>query len=408
MTKPEILAPAGDFERLRAAVLYGADAVYLGLKQFGMRSSPQNFMEEELYEAVEFCHENGVKVYLTLNTLPRNRELSALPTFFAAARGARVDALIVADIGLLMLARREAPEIELHVSTQTGVMNHLTAAELFRLGARRVVLARELSLEEIREIRRNTPPELELEAFVHGSMCMSVSGRCIISNYLTGRDANRGECSQPCRWAYHLMEEKRPGLYLPVFEDERGSYILNAKDLSMIEYVDRLAGAGVSSFKIEGRAKSAYYCGVVTNAYRAAVDDFCASEEEWNVPEWLLKEVRTVSHREYSTGFYFGAGDAGQCYQSGGYVRDWEVAGVVTGCTDGFLTLSERNRFSAGEVLELVLPGQKPVPIQADELFDREGNPIDTANHPEMTVRLRFDGAAPAGAFLRKRTGGVE
>ena len=404
MAKPEILAPAGDFERLKAAVLYGADAVYLGLRQFGMRAAPGNFTEEELFEAVRFCHRHGVRAYLTLNTLPRNHELANLPAFFAAAKEAKADALIVADIGLLMLARRQAPEIELHVSTQAGVMNHLTAAELFRLGAKRAVLARELSLDEIREIREKVPQEMEIEAFVHGSMCMSVSGRCVISNYLTGRDANRGECSQPCRWAYHLVEEKRPGLYLPVVEDERGSYLLNAKDLSMIGYVDRLAEAGITSFKIEGRAKSAYYCGIITNAYRMAVDGWAAAGGGWSVPGWLVDEVHTVSHREYSTGFYFGPEEAGQCYRDGGYVRDWEVSGVVTGCVDGMLVLSERNRFSKGDTLELVLPGKRPAAIEVERMFDGEGNPIESANHPEMTVQIPFCGDAPPGAFLRRRT----
>ena len=288
--RPEVLAPAGDFERLVAAVQYGADAVYLGGKDFGMRASPMNFTEEELVRAVDFCHRQGVKVYVTCNILPREEDLAGLPTYLHFLCDAGVDALIVADIGVMMLCRREIPQMELHISTQTGVVNHLTAAELYRMGAKRVVLARELSLEEIRRIRQNTPPELEIEAFVHGAMCMSFSGRCVLSNYLAGRDANRGECAQPCRWNYYLMEEKRPGEFFPIFEEEDGTYILNAKDLCMIEYLDQLADAGVGSFKIEGRAKSFYYVATITNAYRCAVELLEKDPAHYRLPGWLLEE----------------------------------------------------------------------------------------------------------------------
>ena len=297
--KPEVLAPAGDFERLQAAVKYGADAVYLGATSFGMRANAGNFNEEELRAGVKFAHEHGVRVYLTCNILPTNEEADQLEEFLLRAADAGVDALIVADVGILMMARRLVPQIDIHISTQTGVVNYLTANELYKLGAKRVVLARELPLETIREIRRRTPADLEIECFVHGAMCMSFSGRCLLSNYLTGRDANRGECAQPCRWSYYLMEEKRPGQYFPIFEDEHGSYILNAKDMSMIDHIDDLVDAGITSLKIEGRAKSAYYVSVVTNAYRQAVDQYVADPENYHLAGWLAEEVYKVSHREY-------------------------------------------------------------------------------------------------------------
>lgn len=399
---PELLAPAGDRERLEAAVLYGADAVYLGGQMFGMRASPQNFDGQGLRDAVTYCHGHGVKVYLTCNTLPMVEEVAALPAFIEQADAAGVDALIVADIGVLMLAKRAAPRLDLHISTQTGVVNHLTATELYHLGASRVVLARELTLEQIRVIRRNTPPGLELEAFVHGAMCVSFSGRCLLSNYLTGRDGNRGQCAQPCRWGYHLMEEKRPGLYFPIFEDESGSHILNAQDLCMIEHVDKLAQAGVSSFKLEGRAKSAYYVAVVTNAYRMALELYRKNPAGYAPPAWLADEVRKVSHREYSTGFYFGGDPPGQCYGNRGYVRRWEVVATVDGWRDGHILCTERNRFFSGDELELLQPGVEPVALTVTALLDEEGAPLEQANHPMMKLRIPYPLPVAPGAMLRK------
>jgi len=329
MNKPELLCPAGDFERLKTAIKYGADAVYIGATDFGMRTAPSNFTIEQLYEAADYAHQRGVKLHLTVNTLPRCYETPALPDFLKQAGASGVDALIIADIGIVALARKLLPDIEIHASTQTGIVNELTARTLYDMGVKRVVLAREVSLEEIKVMRSRLPEELEIETFIHGAMCMSISGRCVISNYLTGRDANRGECSQPCRWNYHLMEEKRPGIFLPVFEDEHGTTILNAKDLCMIEHLKELADAGIASFKIEGRAKSPYYVGVVVNAYRTALD---AAMEGKPVPEWALRELDTVSHREYSTGFYYGRQPHQQSYYAGGYVQDWEVSAVVEKC----------------------------------------------------------------------------
>ena len=400
--RPEILAPAGDGERLAAAVQYGADAVYLGGKDFGMRASPLNFTEEQLAQAVAHCHRQGVKVYVTCNILPRETDLAPLPGYLHFLQQIGVDALIVADVGGMMLCRREIPQMALHMSTQTGVVNHLTACELYRMGVSRVVLARELSLEEIRRIRRNTPPELELEAFVHGSMCMSFSGRCVLSNYLTGRDANRGECAQPCRWRYHLMEEKRPGEFFPVFEDEDGSYLLNAKDLCMIEYLDQLADAGIGSFKIEGRAKSFYYVATITNAYRCATQLLEENPDGYRLPAWLLEETRKVSHRPYCTGFYFGRPDDGQCYESGGYIRTYDVAAVVEDCRDGNLFCTQRNRFFPGETLEILTPGQPPSPFVVQAIFDGDGQPLQAARHAMQPLQIPFDRPLPQGTILRR------
>ena len=401
--RPEVLAPAGDFERLVAAVQYGADAVYLGGKDFGMRASPMNFTEEELVRAVDFCHRQGVKVYVTCNILPREEDLAGLPTYLHFLCDAGVDALIVADIGVMMLCRREIPQMELHISTQTGVVNHLTAAELYRMGAKRVVLARELSLEEIRRIRQNTPPELEIEAFVHGAMCMSFSGRCVLSNYLAGRDANRGECAQPCRWNYYLMEEKRPGEFFPIFEEEDGTYILNAKDLCMIEYLDQLADAGVGSFKIEGRAKSFYYVATITNAYRCAVELLEKDPAHYRLPGWLLEETKKVSHRQYSTGFYFGQPDNGQYYESGGYIRNYDVAAVVEGWEEGMLLCTQRNRFFSGETLEVLLPGKSPELFPVPAIFDTDGQSLEAARHPMQQLRIPCTRPIAKGTILRRQ-----
>lgn len=402
MNKLEVLAPAGDMERLGAALQYGADAVYLGRKQFGMRSSPMNFDFDELCQAVRMAHQSGVKVYLTCNTLPRNNEIPFFERFVREAVDAQVDALIVADIGLLMLIKRYAPDMEIHISTQTGIVNYVTARELYDLGAKRVVLARELSLDEIAEIRAKTPDDLDIEAFVHGAMCVSFSGRCLLSQYLVNRDANRGECAQPCRWGYHLMEEKRPGQYFPVFEDESGTYILNAKDMCMIEHIDKLAEAGVTSLKIEGRAKSAYYVTVVTNAYRMAVDEYYRDPYNFKLPEWLKDEVTKVSHRQYCKGFFFGRPDDSQYYENSGYIRNYDVVAVVEECRDGIVYCTQRNRFFAGDDVEILAPSQKPVSVTLDTLFDENGEKIDVANHAMMKFSFPSEMIFPKGTVIRK------
>lgn len=404
MNKPEVLAPAGDEERFDAALNYGADAVYLGRKQFGMRSSPTNFEFEQLKNAVDKAHRRGVKVYLTCNTLPRNNELPFFERFVREAEEADVDALIVADIGLLALIKKYAPDMEIHISTQTGIVNYATARELYNMGAKRIVLARELNLDEIAEIRAKTSPDLDIEAFVHGAMCVSFSGRCLLSQYLVNRDPNRGECAQPCRWGYHLVEEKRPGQYFPVFEDEKGTYILNAKDLCMIDHIDKLADAGVTSLKIEGRAKSAYYVAVVTNAYRLAVDEYCRNPDSFKLPKWIHDEVFKVSHRKYCTGFFFGTPDESQYYENSGYIRNYDVVAVVEKCENGTVYCTQRNRFFLGDELEILAPSMKPVTLTPDKLYDENEMELETVNHAMMKFSFKSDLVFPSGSVIRHQT----
>ena len=398
----EVLAPAGDEERLGAALNYGADAVYLSRQQFGMRASPMNFDFEQLVNAVDKAHKKGVKVYLTCNTLPRNNEIPFCERFVREAVEAKVDALIVADIGLLMLIKKYAPDMEIHISTQTGIVNYVTARELYNMGAKRVVLARELSLDEIAEIRAKTSPDLDIETFVHGAMCVSFSGRCLLSQYLVNRDANRGECAQPCRWGYHLMEEKRPGEFFPVYEDEKGTYILNSKDMCMIDHIDKLAEAGVKSLKIEGRAKSAYYVAVVTNAYRMAVDEYRKSPYDFVLPDWIRDEVFKVSHRKYCNGFFFGVPEESQYYENSGYIRNYDVVAVVEECRDGTVYCTQRNRFFAGDTVELLAPSSRPVELVLEKLYNEEGEEITTANHAMMKFSFPSELTFPPGTVIRK------
>ncbi len=393
--KPELLAPAGDMERLRMAVLYGADAVYLAGESFGMRSFAGNFSREELPQAVRFAHEHGVRVHVTINTMPRNREADSLPAWLEVLDGAGVDALIVADMGAFALAGRYAPRCDRHISTQASVSNYQTALAWHELGARRVILARELSLEEIREIRARTPRTLELEAFVHGAMCVSYSGRCLLSNYMTGRDANRGACAQPCRYQYYLMEEKRPGEYFPVFEDGAGTYIMNSRDMCMIDHLDDLMD--LDSLKIEGRAKSAYYAAIVTGAYRHVLDDVAAGRTP--DPVWR-EEVERVSHRRYATGFYYGP--PGQYTENARYIREWQVVALVTACDgSGMATLTLRNKFSAGDEVEVVGPDLRPFAFRAPVMEDGEGEPLTEPKNPQMVFRMRLPRPVPVWSMVR-------
>ena len=395
--KPELLAPAGDSERLRMAVLYGADAVYLAGTSFGMRSFAGNFSPEELPRAVAWAHRHGVRVHVTVNTMPRNDEAARLPAYLEQLDAAGVDALILADLGAFTLAGKYAPRCQRHISTQASVSNYACAAAWYDLGASRVILARELSLEEIREIRDKTPRELELEAFVHGAMCVSYSGRCLLSNYMTGRDSNRGACAQPCRYQYYLMEEKRPGEYYPVFEDEKGTYIMNSRDMCMIDHIGELMDAGLDSLKIEGRAKSAYYAAIVTGAYRHVIDDVAAGRAP--DPVWR-NEVEHVSHRHYATGFYFG--QPGQYTDNARYIREWQVVALVTDCDpSGYATLSLRNKFSAGEPLELVGPDTKPLAFTAPVMEDEAGEPLTEPKNPQMVFRMRLPRPVPPFSLLR-------
>lgn len=399
----EILSPAGDYERFRAALDYGADAVYLGGQAFSMRAAPKNFTAESLRSAVDEAHAKGVKVYLTCNTLPRNSEIPQFEQFMSDAVSSGVDAVIVADLGLMSLVKKYAPDMEIHMSTQTGIVNYVTANELYNMGAKRVVLARELSLEEIAEIRAKTPADLDIEVFVHGAMCMSFSGRCLLSSYLTDRDANRGECSQPCRWSYHLMEEKRTDEFFPVFEDEQGSYILNSKDMCMIDHLDEVAKAGVTSFKIEGRAKSSYYVSIVTNAYRMAMDIFKADPDNYKIPDRLRDEVFKVSHRKYCTGFFYGHPKDTQFYENGGYIREYDVVAVVDECKDGKLYITQRNRFCKGDEVEIVPPGKEYDTMVINELYNYDGDVVENANHAMEKLIIPCAKEYPANTVIRMK-----
>ena len=398
----EVLAPAGDFERFQAALDYGADAIYLGGKTFGMRASPANFDFEQLNEAVKLAHSKNKKVYLTCNTLPRNNEIPQFEEFIKSVAKCDIDAVIVADLGLMSLIKKYTPDMEIHMSTQTGIVNYQTANVLYNMGAKRVVLARELSLEEIAEIRAKSPADMEIEVFVHGAMCVSFSGRCLLSSYLVNRDANHGECAQPCRWGYHLMEEKREGEFYPVFEDEQGTYILNAKDLCMINHIEQLAEAGVTSLKIEGRAKSAYYVSVVTNAYRMAVD-WHKSNPGHPLPEWISDEVFKVSHRKYCTGFFFGHPKNCQYYETSGYVRNYDVVAVIDKCENGIVYATQRNRFFLGDTLEILAPGQKPFVFKPELIWNENNEEIDTVNHAMMKFRFKCEIEFPPRSIIRKQ-----
>lgn len=413
MNQIELLAPAGDEECLRSALDYGCDAVYLAGKSFGMRAGAKNFDMDGLDRAVRLAHERGVKVHLTCNTIPLNSEIEQFPKYIAAAQECGVDAAIACDLGVISMIKQYAPKMELHISTQTGVVNYQTAIELYKMGAKRVVLAREVGLEDIREIRRRIPADMEIETFVHGAMCVSFSGRCLISEYLTGRGANRGECAQPCRWSYYLMEEKRPNQFFKVFEDERGSYILNSRDMCMIDHLDDLIDAGVTSFKIEGRAKSAYYVALTVNAYRAALDSCLNGEKP---PKWVLDEVNKISHRPYSTGFFYGkptdgsgtqdpniVTNGGQYFADSGYMRDYDFVGVVDYCEDGVMHLTQRNYFTLSDELELLPPHAEPIIFKPESMFGADGTQIDIARRATEKLTIPTAIVVPPHTILRKK-----
>ena len=395
--KPELLCPAGDMEKLKMAVLYGADAVYLGGTSFGMRSFAGNFDRDELPEAVRYAHSHGVRAHVTVNTMPRNEETAKLPEYLRSLDAAGVDALIVADLGVFTMAGKYAPNCERHISTQQSIANYACAQAWYDLGAQRVVLARELSLPEIREIRARVPEKLELETFCHGAMCVSYSGRCLLSNYMTGRDSNRGECAQPCRYQYALMEEKRPGEYFPVFEDEKGTYIMNSRDMCMIDHLDDLMDTGIDCLKIEGRAKSAYYAAIVTGAYRHVLDDLEAGRAP--DPVWR-DEVEHVSHRHYSTGFFYG--QPGQYTENSRYLREWQICAVVERCdADGNAVLSLRNKFRTGDTVELVGPDFRPMLWTAGAMEDMDGIPLSEPRTPQMRFRAKLPCCVPELSFVR-------
>ena len=398
MGKLELLSPAGDMERLKMSVLYGADAVYLAGTSFGMRSFAGNFTPKELPIAVKYAHDHGVKVHVTVNTMPRNNEVAELPAYLEQLDDAGVDALIVADLGAFMLAGKHAPRCERHISTQQSIANYECAQSWFDLGAKRVVLARELNLEEIREIRKKVDPALEIETFGHGAMCVSYSGRCLLSNYMTGRDSNRGACAQPCRYQYALMEEKRPGEYFPVYEDEKGTYIMNSRDMCTIDHLKDLMDAGIDCIKIEGRAKSAYYAAIVTGAYRHVIDDIYAGRQ---IDKVWRDEVDHVSHRIYSTGFYYG--QPGQYTEHSRYIREWQIVAKVESCDEtGLAVCSLNNKFRVGDEVEVVGPDMRPFAFTAGNMADSEGNPLEEPRTPQMRFTMQLPKQVPAHSMIRR------
>ena len=403
---PELLAPAGDLERLRYAVCYGADAVYCGLPEFGMRSAPSNFTSEQLAEGVIFAHARGRKVYLTMNTLPTNEEADRLPQAIRDAAAAGVDAFIVADLGVMDACKTYAPDIDVHMCTQTCITNYTAATACYKMGAKRVVLAREMSLTDIAILRDKTPPELEIEAFVHGAMCMSISGRCLLSNYLTGRDANRGQCAQPCRWKYYLSEETRPGELYEIGEGEGGSYILNANDLCTAPFLDLICKAGVDSLKIEGRAKTFYYVASVTAAYRKALDTFLSNpySEEFDLPESVLTELSRTSHRHYSPGFYFGPAQAKQNTSSAAYIRDWEFVGTVEDWNNGVASCQQRGKWSLGDTLEVLMPDGTSLPLAPEWIRNSEGELVSSTPHAMERYTIPTPQLPPMSLLRRKTT----
>ncbi len=401
MFRGELLSPAGDAECFESALRFGADAIYLAGKQFGMRSAPSNFDMDTLAGCIKKAHEKNVKVYVTCNTLPRNEEIDRMPEFLEQVAECGADAFIIADLGVMSLAAKYAPKVERHISTQAGVVNYQTARFLYDMGASRVVLARELSLDDIAGIRAKTNPRLEIEVFVHGSMCVSFSGRCLISSYMVGRDANRGDCAQPCRWKYHLFEEHRDGQYFPVVEENGGTYLYNSRDLCMIEHIDDILKAGVKSLKIEGRAKSSYYVAVTTNAYRHALDDYYEQGENWKLSPWIKEELEKVSHREYNTGFFYG-GEPGQVTSDGGYIRKYEVVAVCDEYKDGIAYLTQRNRFFSGDTVDILPPDGIPFNLKIENMYNELGEQIDAAPHAMQKLTVRTETEIPKGSLLRK------
>ena len=398
MKELELLSPAGDMEQLNMSILYGADAVYLAGTSFGMRSFAGNFSPEALPKAVKFAHDHGVHVHVTVNTMPRNDEVAQLPAYLEQLDDAGVDALILADLGAFTLAGKYAPHCQRHVSTQQSIANYACAQAWFDLGAQRVVLARELSLEEICGIRQKVSQDLEIETFGHGAMCVSYSGRCLLSNYMTGRDSNRGACAQPCRYQYALMEEKRPGEYFPVFGDEKGTYIMNSRDMCMIDHLDDLMDAGVDCIKLEGRAKSAYYAAIVTGAYRHCID--AVANGQPLDPVWR-NEVDHISHRIYSTGFYYG--QPGQYTKTSRYIRQWQIVAMVESCDErGLAKCSLRNKFRKGDILECVGPDTRPFEVIPEEMETPEGAPLEEPKTPQMEFYLRLPKQVPAYSILRR------
>ena len=415
MRKPELLIPASSLEVLKTAVLFGADAVYIGGEAFGLRAKAKNFSKEEMKQGIEFAHDHGVRVHVTANILAHNGDLDGARDYFRELKDMRPDALIIADPGMFTLAREICPEIDIHISTQANNTNYMTYLFWNKLGAKRVVSARELSLKEIREIREKIPEDMEIESFIHGAMCISYSGRCLLSSFFTGRDANQGACTHPCRWKYAVMEEKRPGEYFPVYENDRGTYIFNSKDLCMIEHIPEMIDAGIDSFKIEGRMKTALYVATVARTYRKAIDDYLESEEKYRANmEWYRAEIAKCTYRQFTTGFYFGKPDEDtQIYDSNTYVNEYIYLGIVeevkpyvedtaeTGKKYSTVRIEQRNKFCVGDEIEIMKPDGRNVEVKVRSMKTHEGEAVESAPHPQQILYVGLSGQANQFDLLR-------
>ncbi len=402
---PELLVPASSLEVLKTAVVFGADAVYIGGEAFGLRAKAKNFSMEDMRSGIAFAHEHDVKVYVTANILAHNADLKGIRTYFEELREIKPDALIIADPGVFEIAKEVCPEIERHVSTQANNTNYATYNFWYRQGAKRVVSARELSMQEIGELRAHIPADLEIETFIHGAMCISYSGRCLLSNYFTGRDANQGACTHPCRWKYAVVEETRPGEYMPVYENERGTYIFNSKDLCMIEHIPELIDAGIDSLKIEGRMKTALYVATVARTYRRALDDYMESPQKYraNMP-WYQEQISNCTYRQFTTGFFFGKPDEHtQIYDSNTYVKEYIYLGIVGGEKDGLYRIEQRNKFSVGDEIEIMKPDGRDVPVKVGRILNEDGEEQDSAPHPKQVLYVDLQGQAEIYDILRVR-----
>ena len=405
MRHPELLVPASSLEVLKIAVIFGADAVYIGGEAFGLRAKAKNFTNEEIKEGIAFAHEHGVKVYITANILAHNQDLEGVKKYFTELKEIKPDALIISDPGVFMIAKEICPEIEIHISTQANNTNYGTYQFWYAQGAKRVVSARELSLAEIKEIRDNIPKDLEIETFIHGAMCISYSGRCLLSNYFTGRDANQGACTHPCRWKYAVVEEKRPGEYLPVYENERGTYIFNSKDLCMIEHIPELIDAGIDSLKIEGRMKTALYVATVARTYRKALDDYQKDPELYrkNMP-WYLDQISNCTYRQFTTGFFFGKPDSeSQIYDSNTYIKEYTYLGIVGEVKDGLIQIEQRNKFSVGETIEIMKPDGRNVEAKVVRIVNQDGEEQENAPHPKQILFVELSEQADVYDLLRRQ-----
>ncbi len=405
MRKLELLIPAGSLDVLKTAVIYGADAVYIGGEAFGLRAKAKNFTKEDMKEGIAFAHERGAKVYVTANILAHNEDLPGVEAYFEEMKEVRPDALIISDPGVFAIARKILPDMELHVSTQANNTNYGTFLFWYNQGARRVVTARELSLKEIKEIRDRIPEDMEIESFIHGAMCISYSGRCLLSNYFVGRDANQGACTHPCRWKYSVVEETRPGEYMPVYENERGTYIFNSKDLCMIEHIPEMIEAGIDSFKIEGRMKTALYVATVARTYRKAIDDYLESPEKYRANmEWYKAEIGKCTYREFTTGFYFHKPDSTtQIYDSNTYVKNYTYIGTVeTVFEDGSFQMEQKNKFTVGETIEIMKPDGRNLSVTVEEIRNEEGEPMESAPHPKQILKVKLSEIPETYDILRR------